>query len=343
MGKGGGGSTTTVQKADPWVGQQPYLKDIFSEAQNLYNSGAMAPDYYAGNTVAPQSQWTQNALQMQADRAMNGSTSIDTALAGMDNITSGGALAGNTGMNTLNQIAGTDINAGNQGLTALNQMTSAVNPYSTALLNDAVGGATAQIDSGFSGAGRYGSGAHENARADAVADLTNQFYSNAYDQQMAAAQAASGAYLGGLDTQANAANQAGSLYNTGIGQQVVAGNMAQQLANQAYTDAAALSEAGGIKDDYQQQLINADIDRYNYTSQQPLTALSNYNQLIQGSYGGTSTTTGQQASGGSTLGNVLGGALSGGGLGYGLATGTALGGPWGAAIGATAGGLLGLL
>ena len=343
MGSKGGGSTTTVQKADPWSGQQPYLKDIFSEAQNLYNSGAMAPDYYSGNTVAPQSQWTQNALQMQADRAMNGSASIDTALAGMDNITSGGALAGNTGMNTLNQIAGTDINAGNQGLTVLNQMTNAVNPYSSALLNDAVGGATAQIDSGFSGAGRYGSGAHENARADAVADLTNQFYSNAYDQQMAAAQAASGAYLGGLDTQASAANQAGSLYNTGIGQQVVAGNTAQQLANQAYTDAAALSEAGGVKDDYAQQLINADIDRYNYESQQPLTALSNYNQLIQGSYGGTSTTTGQQASGGSTLGNVLGGALSGGGLGYGLAAGTALGGPWGAAIGATAGGLLGLL
>lgn len=334
-GKGGGGGGTTVQKSEPWDQQKPYLVDIFQQSQNMYNSGALAPDYYAGNTVAPQSGWTQQALQMQADRALNGDASISTAKGAMDNITSGNAIAGNSGLNTLNQIAGTDINAGNAGLTALNQMTNAVNPYSSALLGDAVGGATAQIDSGFSGAGRYGSGAHENARADAVADLTNQFYSNAYDKQMAAAQAASGAYLGGLDTQASAANQAGSLYNTGIGQQVVAGNAAQQLANQAYTDAAALSEAGGVKDDYQQQLINAAIDRYNYESQQPLTALSNYNQLIQGSYGGTTTSTGKQG-GGSTLGNVLGGASSGAGIGY------MIGGPMGAGIGAIGGGLLGL-
>lgn len=302
MGKGGGGSSgnqTTKQVSEPWDAQKGYLKDIFAESERLYNSGQLAPDYYSGTTVAPQSQWTQDALQMQADRALQGSTSVNTALAGMDNITSGNAIANNAGLN------------------ALKDMTTAVNPYSSALLNDAVGQATAQIDSGFSGAGRYGSGAHENARADSVADLTNQFYSNAYDKQMQAAQ------------------QAGQIYNTGIGQQVVAGQTAQQLANQAYTDAAALSEAGGIADDYQQQLINADIDRYNYDSQKALTALSNYNQLIQGTYGGTTTATGQQQSGGSTLGNALGGAMTGASLGSSF-------GPWGTAIGAIGGGLLGL-
>jgi hypothetical protein len=149
-----------------------------------------------------------------------------------------------------------------------------------------------------------------------MADLSAQMYSHAYDQQLQAAQ------------------QAGQLYNTGIGQQVVAGQTAQQLANQAYTDAAALSEAGGVKDDYQQQLINADIDRYNYESQQPLTALSNYNQLIQGTYGGTSTTTGQQQRG-SLLGGALGGAASGAALG-------SMFGPVGTGVGALAGGLLGL-
>lgn len=298
-GKGGGGGGTTVQKSEPWDQQKPYLIDIFQQSQNMYNSGALAPDYYAGNTVAPQSGWTQQALQMQADRALNGDASISTAKGAMDNITSGNALASNTGLN------------------ALNQMTTAVNPYMNSLYEDAAGQAGAQIDSGFSGAGRYGSGAHENAKADAMADLSAQMYSHAYDQQMQAAQ------------------QAGQLYNTGIGQQVVAGNTAQQLANQAYTDAAALSEAGGVKDDYQQQLINADIDRYNYESQQPLTALSNYNQLIQGSYGGTTTSTGKQGSG-SALGNVLGGASSGAGIGY------MIGGPMGAGIGAIGGGLLGL-
>lgn len=287
MGGGGGGNNTTVQKADPWEGQQPYLSDVFQQSQNLYNSGAMAPEYFSGNTIAQQSDWTTQANQMQADRALNGDASISTAKGAMDNITSGNALASNTGLN------------------ALNQMSEAVNPYSQALLNDAIGGATSQIDSGFSGAGRYGSGAHENARADSIADLTNQFYSNAYDQQMQAAQAA------------------GQLYNQGIDQQITGAGTAQELANQAYTDAEALSQAGANLDAYKQALIDAEIDRYNYNSQRPLTALSNYNQLIQGTYGGTNTSTGKQNYAPSALGTAVGA----GAVGLGIAD-SMLGGDW---------------
>ena len=287
MGGGGGGNNTTVQKADPWEGQQPYLLDVFQQSQNLYNSGAMAPEYFSGNTIAQQSDWTTQANQMQADRALNGDASISTAKGAMDNITSGNALASNTGLN------------------ALNQMSEAVNPYSQALLNDAIGGATSQIDSGFSGAGRYGSGAHENARADSIANLTNQFYSNAYDQQMQAAQAA------------------GQLYNQGIDQQITGAGTAQELANQAYTDAEALSQAGANLDAYKQALIDAEIDRYNYNSQRPLTALSNYNQLIQGTYGGTNTSTGKQNYAPSALGTAVGA----GAVGLGIAD-SMLGGDW---------------
>jgi hypothetical protein len=286
-GGGGGGNTTTVQKADPWAGQQPYLKDVFAQSQNLYNSGALAPDYYSGNTVADQSNWTTQANQMQADRALAGSASINNAQANIDNIVSGGALANNAGLN------------------ALNQMTTAVNPYSSALLGDAVGQATAQIDSGFSGAGRYGSGAHENARADAITDLTNSFYSNAYDRQM------------------DAASQAGALYNSGVDTQISGAGMAQDLANQAYKDAEMLSQAGANLDAFNQAKIDADIDRWNYDQQKALTALSNYNQLIQGTYGGTSTTTGKSGYQPSALGTALGA----GALGLGLMD-SALGGDW---------------
>ena len=275
---GSGGGTTTVQKADPWEGQQPYLKDVFSQAQNLYNAGALAPDYYKGNTVANQSQWTQQANKMQANRALNGSASIDNAQANMDNIVSGGALAGNT------------------GLSALEQMTNAVNPYSSALLNDAVGQATAKIDGGFSSAGRYGSGAHENARADAVADLTSQFYSDAYDKQM------------------EAASQAGSLYNAGVDTQISGAGMSQELANQAYKDAEMLSQAGANLDAYNQAKIDADIDRWNYDQQKALEALSRYNQLIQGTYGGTSTSTGKTEYAPSALGTAVGAGAVGVGM-----------------------------
>ena len=300
-GGGGGGSTTTVQKADPWAGQQPYLQDIFQQAQQLYNAGGMAPNYYPGQTVAGQSDWTKQALQMQANRAQSGSPLITNASNAMNNITTGQALAGNQGLNTLNQLAQED------------------NPYVDELYNRANSQVQANLDGNFNRAGRYGSGAHEAAAADAANNLAAQMYSSLWDKR------------------ADAAQSAGQLYNTGIGQQVVAGQTGQQLANQAYTDAEALSQAGGMMDDYNQQLINANIDRYNYNQQKALLALQNYNNLIQGSYGGTTTTTGQQSSSGSTLGNVAGGALTGGGLAYMLGASNPIIG--GAAL---AGGLLGL-
>ena len=300
-GGGGGGSTTTVQKADPWAGQQPYLQNIFQQAQQLYNAGGMAPNYYPGQTVAGQSDWTKQALQMQADRAQSGSPLITNASNAMNNITTGQALAGNQGLNVLNQMASED------------------NPYVDELYNRANSQVQADLDGNFNRAGRYGSGAHEAAAADAANNLAAQMYSSLWDKRADAAQAA------------------GQLYNTGIGQQVVAGQTGQQLANQAYTDAEALSQAGGMMDDYNQQLINADIDRYNYNQQKALLALQNYNNLIQGSYGGTTTTTGQQSSTGSTLGNVAGGALTGGGLAYMLGASNPIIG--GAAL---AGGLRGL-
>ena len=310
MGKkgGGGGSTTTVQQADPWAGQQPYLKDVFQQAQNLYNAGGMAPNYYPGQTVANQSDWTKQAMQMQADRATAGSPLIDSASNAVSNITSGNALSNNAGLNTLNELAQQD------------------NPYVDELFSRANNQVQASLDSNFNRAGRYGSGAHEAAAADAANNLANQMYSGLWDKR------------------ADAAGTAGQLYNTGIGQQVVAGQAGQQLANQAYTDAAALSEAGGMMDDYNQQLINAAIDKYNYEQQQPLTALSNYNQLIQGSYGGTTTSTAKQNTGStSRLGNVLGGGLSGAATGAMIGSvvpgiGTALG----ATLGGIGGGLLGL-
>ena len=320
-GKGGGGSTTTVQKADPWAGQQPYLNSwetgfggkymgVFPEAWKLYQSGQMSPDYYPGETVAEQSDWTTQALQMQADRAQNGSPLITGASNAVNDITSGQALENNQGLNVLNQMASED------------------NPYVDELYSRANEQAQSAINGNFSAAGRYGSGAHAAASADAANNLANDMYSSLWDKR------------------ADAAKAAGQLYNTGTAQQIAAAQTGQQLANQAYTDAAALSEAGGVLDDYNQQLINADIDRWNYNQNKALQALQNYNNLIQGSYGGTTTTTGQQSSG-STLGNVLGGALTGGGLGAGIAaaggvTGSALlSNPW-TLGGAALGGLLGL-
>lgn len=54
----GGGSQTT--KSAPWSAQAPYLKQIFGQAQDLYQG--TAPQYYPGSTVSPFNSTESGAL-----------------------------------------------------------------------------------------------------------------------------------------------------------------------------------------------------------------------------------------------------------------------------------------
>lgn len=56
------GNTTTIQKSDPWGGVSPYLSDIFARAQGLSLNG---------NTIAPQSAATKQAISQQISDSTN--------------------------------------------------------------------------------------------------------------------------------------------------------------------------------------------------------------------------------------------------------------------------------
>lgn len=76
----GGGDTQTVQRADPWREQQPYLIDIFERAQGLYNT--QDPTFFPGNTVAG---FTPNQVQGQnlmTDAATGGQQNLAQGVAG---------------------------------------------------------------------------------------------------------------------------------------------------------------------------------------------------------------------------------------------------------------------
>jgi len=63
MSTGGGTTTqTTVQNSAPWGPAQPYLTDLMSQAQNLYNTSSQDRSYAPFNTVAPLPDQTQGAL-----------------------------------------------------------------------------------------------------------------------------------------------------------------------------------------------------------------------------------------------------------------------------------------
>lgn len=78
---GGGGSpagnTTTVQKSDPWAGQQPYLTTGFQQVQDLYNTGG--PQYFPGQTYAGPTDAQNQALTAQQNFATSGSGGLSAA------------------------------------------------------------------------------------------------------------------------------------------------------------------------------------------------------------------------------------------------------------------------
>lgn len=72
---GSGGSKTSTQESTPWEGQQPYLKDLFSQAQGLFDQGPQ--QYFPGQTVAPFSPQTQMGMDATMQRAQGGSPQQD--------------------------------------------------------------------------------------------------------------------------------------------------------------------------------------------------------------------------------------------------------------------------
>jgi hypothetical protein len=132
--------------------------------------------------------------------------------------------------------------------------------------------------------GRYGSGAHNSAVAQGVGGLLNDAYQ---------------AERGRMD---------------------MAAQLAPQLAQQDYFDAQQLAQVGQQRQGHLQDLINAEIQRYNAIQQAPINELALYQNFIGGNIGGDRTTmqpvpSGNNANpwlvGAGVIGSILGSAMTG--------------------------------
>lgn len=150
---GGGGGQSTVQKADPWSGQQPYLKKGFAEAERVLLD--QDPTYFPGSTVAEFTPDTEQAMGMIRQEALQGS---ELAPAAQQNLI--GTLQGE------NLYGGEGFNA------ALDAASRRILP---------------QVDSAFAKAGRYGSGLAKTAQTQALADAFASQYGQERQRQMQAA------------------------------------------------------------------------------------------------------------------------------------------------------------
>ena len=153
-----GGSKTAVSTntSEPWASQKPYLEDIMKQAKTLYNSSG--PSYYPGNTVAGFSPEQQQAFTRANERSLNGNANMNAASAyNRDAI--GGKYSGD--------------------------------PYQSQVFQNIQSQVLPAVNSQFSAAGRYGSGAHADSASrgltDAFAPYATQMYQQGLDRQQQAA------------------------------------------------------------------------------------------------------------------------------------------------------------
>lgn len=262
-------TTYNTSNTTPWSGQQPYLTYGFDQAQNNYQSNT--PQY------APFQTWTDFS-----DQSLQG-------LGMMQNTAENSQLGFNAAQEANNTLTGGYLNN---------------NPYIDEIAGQVSGDVSNSVNSAFAGGGRYGSNAHADTLANAVADSTSNLrYQNYGDERQNMQR---GLALAGTVDQAQ------------------------------YNNANQMMNVGNTLENKEGQALQDDVNRWNFDQNQPDQQLANYMQSIQGNYGGSTSGTQTVPTYGGNAGlGALGGAMSGYSLGNDLNS------DWGGAIGGIGGALLG--
>lgn len=265
---GGGSSGTTYQQSQSESGPpsflQPYLKQGIWDLAYQYQTHPNAPAYYSGEAVAPLSTQSQQAVNAAGNLVSNNPV-LPQAISSLNKFDSGAYVDPTTNPDYLNALA-----ASHQ-------------PYIDQFNNQILPG----VQSGFEGAGRYGSGANQNATQQALKTL--------------------GTTISNSDAQAGS-----NYYQQALGQQLQANSLAPQLNQALLGNVSALGAAGQTVDQNRQAQDAAAQAAYNYNSNAQMNYISQYLAMLNGGYpGGTNSGSGSafsnQSSNGGLFGNILGG------------------------------------
>lgn len=238
---------TTTSNSAPWKNAQPFLQNTM-EMTDKWLKNPMSSQIYGGSTVTPFSSQTLAGMNSQQKFAQGAGQNMQNRMGGIIN---------NGGFNSQQQQA---MGAYQRFLDP--KMLGKGNPY----LQDALANANDQIGTGIntamSGAGRYGSGAHQATLAKAIGENSTNALFGQYNQDVN-----------------NMMGAAGSLFNAG--QQGI-GNMssaytAGTLPGQTLGNIGAANE--GLANAYQQEKL----DKFNQTRDAPLDAILRANAVFTGS------------------------------------------------------------
>jgi len=148
-GGGGGGSQSTTQTMEPWSGVQPYLKDYLALGQ----STTQRPfNFYNGDTVAGFSPEQELGFNLQTQRALAGSPTLNAANTNLTNTLSGNYLSPDS------------------------------NPYLKSNVNTALNDVQSRINSQFNN-NNFGSTAHQETLQRGLGEQANALYGQNYTNE----------------------------------------------------------------------------------------------------------------------------------------------------------------
>lgn len=224
-GDGGGGTSTTTQEIP--VELKPLATAYTSKAMGLSDQPFQA---YGGQRYEDLNPAQNVGLGMTMNRALSGSQTVSNAEGQLNDMISGGST----------------------------------NPYLDAMYDRAAGKVAGSVNSNFSNAGRYGSGAHTGALTEGLGNMATDLYGGAYEADR--------------------------------GRQMQAIGMAPEFGNLAYQDASQMLNAGQIMQDQEQQNKDFAYQQFQEEQNKPYKDLASMAGVFGSNLGGSSTT--QQSGGG---------------------------------------------
>ncbi|API58465.1 hypothetical protein BSL82_03410 [Tardibacter chloracetimidivorans] len=336
-----GSKTKTKTNTDmgPWSGQQPYVKDAFAEAQNIYNSQQGTP-WYQGDIYAGMDPFTQQAVQGTNQFATGTGSNLASGVS--QNALAMGGMAPQYG-SAIDSYYGmatgdpTQQNIANAGMYA-------ANPYLDDQI-DAVGRDISRnlsenelpsIDRAATGTGNVNStragvaeGVALRGAQDRFGDISASMRGDAYSQGLQMAEAARQYNTG-------ATGNAAQLYGQGIDRQ---GQQSALASDLAYQNLSKQSTAGQMNQQDQQGELDALFKAWQGGDTRAADLLNRYYGIVgSNNWGQTGTTnTTQKSSPG--IGQVAMGLGSMAAGAFGLGGGGGLLGLGGGATGGLSAGL----
>jgi hypothetical protein len=297
---GGGAAESNI---DPTL--RPYLGMGLQRAEQLF-FGQPQPQLYPGQMYVSPSQQTLDALQAQENIARAGSPQLAAAQEAY------GRSLGQTGFTASGGFLGN--NPFLQGA-----IESATRPVMQQFQEQTLPG----IQSAFSAAGRYGSGAQtraigqaQEAASRAIGDISASMTAQDYGRERALQQQA-------------------------INQQAILGQAAPSFFAQQFLPSEQLAQIGASREAIAAKPLQEDISRFQFQQQLPYSQLQSYLSAVYGNPMAASAVPQQAPAQSNRLGTALGGAALGAGIGQ--MVGGNYGGFSSPLIGAGLGGLAGLL